>query len=189
MRDLLNELHERGIFKQLHVHFPLVFLFKQETVDHLISFNGLTNLEYTPGGYIEDLSHLVTVKHISLPRIIRFNRFFLSKLVNLESIEFTCLYVHNILLLIRYLPNLNTIVVRQFEVRHQDYITNFKIEKLNKERSKLVNARKIIIYVSETVYLTAKWAKNGTKQSLIEIKRLASYDAWNKSFYPTFPHH
>lgn len=87
--------------------------------------------------------------------------------MNLLTIQFTFAILDEIIPFIRYLPKLQTIVVFRLKKHyfddHKDTAIILKTEKLNEERLKLSNARKITIFVEEMVYLKVKWAKNRTK--------------------------
>ncbi|XP_055303250.1 uncharacterized protein LOC129568935 [Sitodiplosis mosellana] len=175
--DILNELHERGLFRQLHVYFDESYL-DQGTVNGLTSFNGLTKLFIGPMKNGIDLSPLIGLKqlHILMTDNITNKSILAETLVNLEFIQFVDARVDDIHPFIRFSPNLTKISV--CHLKEKDGHT-LNIEQLNKERSKLSNARKVTIYVEEHVYLAVKWAKNQTNRGFIEIKRSASCDTLN----------
>lgn len=56
-------------------------------------------------------------------------------------------------------------------------IRDLKLITLNNERKKLAEAQKLIIYISDHVFLATKWATNNddTNFSLIEMRRADSY--------------
>ncbi|XP_055303244.1 uncharacterized protein LOC129568928 [Sitodiplosis mosellana] len=183
-RDLLNELYERGRFNEVHVYFRTLFpytYFDQASVNELTSFKGLTKL-YVQG--IEndtDLSRLITLKQFYIHRAYKIanTKTLATKLFNLEFIHFCYASdVRDIVPFICHSPKLTKIVVFRLEEDPDELILN--LVQLNKERSKLPNARKVTIYVEEHVYLAVKWTINQT--SLIEIKRGSSYDTLNHSF-------
>ena len=62
-RDFLNELHARGLFKELHIYFyPSFGLFDQTALNQLISFNGLTKLFVADMENGTDLTPLIGLK-------------------------------------------------------------------------------------------------------------------------------
>lgn len=48
------------------------------------------------------------------------------------------------------------------------------IAALNKERQKLVDVRRVTIYMGENIYLAMKWATKQQEFNLIQIKRIDS---------------
>ncbi|XP_055303248.1 uncharacterized protein LOC129568933 [Sitodiplosis mosellana] len=182
-RDLLNKLYERGRFNEVHVYFFTLFntTFDQESVNELTSFKGLTKLYIDGMEDGTDLSRLITLKQLYISRAssIANTITLATKLFNLEFIHFTYADVSDIVPFICQSPKLTKIVV--FRLKENDeHILN--LVQLNKERSKLPNARKVTIHVEEHVYLDVKWTKKQTNLSLIEIKRGSSYDTLNHSF-------
>lgn len=104
---------------------------------------------------------------------------FAKALINLQFIQFTYAKADEILPFICYSPKMDTIVVFRLDKSDENTLN---IAKLHKERSKLINTRKITIHVEERVYLAAKWIKNQTNYRLIEIKRGASFGELNQNF-------
>ncbi|XP_055303254.1 uncharacterized protein LOC129568938 [Sitodiplosis mosellana] len=178
LRDILNELHERGLFKELHIYFNGTSIFNQAMVHELISFNGLTKLFVGSMQDGTDLSPLIGLKQIciSMASEITNKRALAEALVNLEFIQFAIASVDDIQPFVRFSPKLTKIDV--FHVKKNDEHI-FNVEQLNKARPKLINARKVTIYVDEQIYLAVKWAKNRTNRGLIEIKRGVRCDALN----------
>lgn len=184
--NLLNRQYERGIFKELHLYFECDF--NQKTVKQIQLCNGLIKLhiwgiEFVNSICLEnqvDLSVLTGLKQLCISDIhlITNMKTVAEKLFNLEFIEFWEGNFNNILLFIRHAPKLTKIIV--FTMRNSDHFHKYCTQ-LNEERSKLMNARKVIIYVEESIYLRMKWTKQ-TCWNLIEIKRGTSYDALNHSF-------
>lgn len=181
-RDLLNQLHEHGLFKQLHVYFSYQNDFSQKDVTQLRSFNGLTKLFIAHMDQnVIDLTPLIFLKQLCVDdTIFILDMDNLAKsLKNLEHFQITRADVDDIIPFIHHSPKLNTIVVLYLD---KDGLNNFNIQNLNKERSKLANARKVTLYVEESVYLAKKSAYNNTNCNFIEIKRGASYEALNHCF-------
>lgn len=182
-RDFLIELYTCGLFKKLHVSLITSFIIDHEIANYLaslkflekISIDGVFRYEYM------DLTPIVHLKQLCIFQIPRVNnmKMLVEKLVNLEFVQFTFVKFDDILPFVRHSPKLTKIVVYRLMEFDENMLN---IEELNKERSKLVNARKVTMFVQEHIYLAAKWAKNQTNCSFIEIKRGSSYDAINHSF-------
>lgn len=172
IRNLLNELHEHGAFKQLHVYFTFCKLFHhQQDINHMTAFNGLTKLSINAKESIA-LPSLMHLKQLCINQGFWFENLSTAavELANLEFIK--CARVNDIMPFIRNSPKLKAIVVTLLD---ENDAKTLNIEELNKERSKLSNARKVTIYVEDEVYLKAKWSKNGTDRKFIEIKRIVSH--------------
>lgn len=182
--SLLNNLHERGLFRELHLHFSGRD-FKQETVNELTSVNGFVRLYIQMGlSYISaDLSPLTNLKQLSIyfafsPDMMES---LAKNLVNLELLLLTDGRFSHIQPFICYSQKLKTIILLN-DLNNESSKSILKIEELNEERSKLINAQKLRIYVEEHVYLTAKWVASKTNWSFIEIRRFESYDALHHNF-------
>lgn len=187
-RDLLNELHERGVFKQLHLFLSFQFEFNEIVANQLFPINGITKLEIG-GGWFLSLSILISVKHLHIGKTLECHETYFETLakniVNVDIIEFSWHYFKDILGFILYSPKLKTIVIHSLmDCLDNNAMDDLEIEKLNKKRSKLTNARKITIYAPEEYYLTTKWRTNETNLSFIEIKRYESYNAFKYHIYP-----
>lgn len=193
-RGLLNELYERGVFKELHIYSNYSH-FDQEAIDELVSYKGLTKLYTGELGDLIDPTLLIDLKSLCVNKwnCIKNMQSVAETLTNLEFVEITFARFKDIVPLIRYSSKINTIVLFRLLQNEDDdgddedqgekeEEENFGIEELNAERSKLINASKLTIYVEEHVYLWLKWINNETKWSFIEIKRGASYDALNHCF-------
>lgn len=186
-REFLNDLHERGVFKQLHVystfivHYPSNAKITQQTVNRLNLFSGFTKL-YIKGMADEtDLSVLNNLKQLCIgdASCVPDMEILSVKLNSIQFIQFKTAEFDNLLPFIRHSPKLSTIVVFNLDMNDENIS---KLEQVNKERVKLSNARKITIFVEESVYLRVKWIKSVTNWKLIEIKRGAGYEALNHSF-------
>ncbi|XP_031635406.1 uncharacterized protein LOC116348520 [Contarinia nasturtii] len=99
-------------------------------------------------------------------------------LLNLKRVHSDYASSDDILPFIRHAEKVNKIRVEELlSGSHFDENDNvLDLFALNKEREKLVGARKITIYVPEDVYLLTKWAMKQTDFKLIEMKRITSYD-------------
>lgn len=179
-RDKINELYEQGLFKELHIYFYRIYA-NRNYFDELATMKGLTKLHIHDIMRGNDLSHLVSLKHLCFYTAEDITNIMTlaDKLINLEFIQFLYANICDILPFIRYSPKLTKIVV--FRLKKSDK-TILNVAELNEERSNLNNARKVTIYVEEPVYLAVKWSVNQTDGSLVRIKRGSSCVALNNSF-------
>lgn len=182
LRDFWTELQESLSFKQLHVYyFDERESFNQDAANQLTTFTGLTKLFVTGMDLGTDLSQLIHLKqfHIKKPFRITNATILATNLVNLESIHFSYPKFDNIVPFIRHSIKLNQIVIFDYFSSAEDVLA---LDELNKERSKLTNARKIRIYVEEPFYLTLKWSPYEINWNFLEIKRVSSLNAVNHNF-------
>lgn len=182
----LNLLHQYGFYKQIHF-LGVTNSFSQEAINQISTIRGLRTLRC---GY--PLSPMPKVNWSPLIGLRKLNTFyypqseiqmqeFARSLVNLEEISLLQATFDDILPLIFYSMKLRIIKVQHvmdefFNVSELKKIEFFNGSTLNlaaldRERKKLYGAKKVIIYVSEHVYLTMKWAIGQTNFDLIEIKR------------------
>lgn len=189
LRNLLNELYEHGLYKELHLYFPHFDygFFNQNIFIQLKSFKGLTKLlvnkDLNTRNGLNDLSSLIDIKYLYIAYAFWISNVetLAKQLVNLEFIQFGYADFFEFVDLIRHSPKLKTIVQKRC-VTHAQCQNIPNIKRLNEERAQLANAKKITIYVEENVYLAVKWTENETNWSLIEIKRNASFDIFNHCF-------
>lgn len=171
----LNELHEKGVFKKLHLNS--IVEVNRTNINQLASLRGLEKLIICCYSQIDGLilSALINIKVLVFGHNCNGNISHIDSvaknLAKLETIEFAEASLSEILPFIRYSASLKTIIVKQIKNG------NLHIEHLmawDKERQKMTNARKIAIYVNESDYLKIKWASNETMFSSIQIKRYSS---------------
>ncbi|XP_031620762.1 uncharacterized protein LOC116339185 [Contarinia nasturtii] len=179
---LLNELHESGFYKKLHVHTDC---FGQEVIDQLASVKGLVSF-----CDVSNTNFTIKIGALrNLEELYMFNSYCITDLKILPHIllKLKCIHIlwansDDILPFICHSKNLNKI--RVYNLSSGSHCNAYKILDLfalNKEREKLVGAHKITIYIREDMYLSTKWAMKQTDFSLIEIKRISSYD-WSYEF-------
>lgn len=162
---ILNELWAKGSFKMLTVFIgrideqfleeivllPSIEKIAVVTIDRQIAWKRIIHLKELGIGNVNE--------YIDLESLAK-------DLGNIENITFLHMEMNmnKILPFIRHSPKITRITVVYWN-------DQFDLLKLNDERKKLAEARKIMIFVKEDVYLATKWTMNDTKQSLIEIKR------------------
>ncbi|XP_031620663.1 uncharacterized protein LOC116339121 [Contarinia nasturtii] len=179
--DLLNQLHEHGFYKELHIH-----------VDRLYQgFSALmTTLPALKLLYIEELKQCYDLPQLTNLEvlIINFSRkpnvkdceMLANNLIKLERLEIgQCESIYTIMPFIRRSRKLNKIIMKGYNVHNcssRGIGGALNLTMLDKERAKLDRARKITIYVRDDVFLATKWAfKNGeTNLSHIEMRRMDS---------------
>lgn len=177
--DNLNSLHERGIFKRLHLHTEVM-----RVSEGMISLNALE--KFVVGFWCAKeceiiLPHLTNLKELRNHYI--FDNSCMNdtarNLVNLERVYVHARTYEAIRPFIFYSAKLKKIKYEYSFERASDEVINLR--KWNKEREKLAEARKLTIYVPESVYSATKWAMDKTDYDLIELKRETSYD-WDDDF-------
>lgn len=180
---LLKELYERGFYKNLHFYCSVSF--QQEIINQLVSMSKLVKLRAKSESGHFHLSALVNLDELCINKscLISDLKLLPITLVNLKMIHFCEASSDDILPFILSAAKVNKIKVL-FLLSGQYFCELTKIlnlSALNKEREKLTDARKITIYVMDQVYLATKWAMRQTDYSLIEMKRIDSYD-WQHEF-------
>ncbi|XP_031621914.1 uncharacterized protein LOC116339964 [Contarinia nasturtii] len=157
---LLNELYEMGFYKKLKFFDKLST--HQEIIDALATVKGLVKFRAALDNYgvtvgaLRNLEELCVFESHSITDL----KLIPHMLSNLKRLHFITADSDYILPIVRHAERVNKIKVKYFRCgSHFD--GNNKILDLlalNKEREKLVGARKITIYVEENVYLATKWA-------------------------------
>lgn len=177
---LLNDLHQRGFYKRLHLRTYTV-----PSPDQLLALHGLITL-YIPYEKIIGYPVLANIKELGIvvprnaPPIDDMNAW-VSYFINIEHLAIVRPNFNDILLFIGRSMKLRSIEIWHFQGNVLD------VSALKKERKKLEGARKVTIYVDEDVYLATKWASSQTTFDLIEIKRKLSHNIIRPhSFYRYF---
>lgn len=174
--NVLIELQECQFFTDLHLYVK--FMDHQNCMQKLYSLNTLTML----GGYIDRIENpLMKIKEldISVGSDILDLQTLPDKLPNLERIHFSKASVDHILPFIRFSPRLK--YVKCSDLTDGMHMINgvVDIETLNNERKVLPKARKVTIYVNETVFLSTKWGRKSAMYfDLVELRRGESI-LWN----------
>lgn len=182
--QFLNVLQQRGFHKRLHLYFDLPFGFEQEIVDQLATLDKLVKLVANSRHSHINISSLIKLEELCITcNAINDLEHLPDTLTNLKRLYFLEATSDDILPFIRRAAKLNKIKVNR--LYHGKYFDEDKsildLSSLNREREKLTFAKKIMIYVKEEIFLATKWNINQTEFSLIEMKRIDSYD-WNMTF-------
>lgn len=186
---LLNEMHRIGLYNRLKVISNITFYpFDNEMVKILATLNALESFSIGPEtpylGYIfmSPLKHLKEINVSDSMLILDLET--LATTFNLKTIHFGRTNINHLMWFISRNARLNKIKVNFF--LEQD--GNFDIHKaidlsaMNRERSKLPGANKIIMYVKENVYLATKRAQRDTNLEFIQLKRYETAHEWDCDF-------
>lgn len=187
---LLNELYDRGFYRKLQLEIP--YGINQEQMNRLGSLNALNKLFYPNSCgpdritfpklnnleelYVDDSEHVVNFKMM------------VNVCINLKRIHFLLAGMDDIMPFIKRSADMQAIKVEVL-----GSVDNFNANigiiidllALNKERSKLPDARKITLYVEERHYLATKWAIKEIDLEYIRLRRKQSFD-WHHNFRLNF---
>lgn len=174
--DFLTELHIHGLYKELHVEIQSSSCQTGlPSIIKLCSLKGLFDCSIRNGTFLrsKDLEEL-DVKDVdesnSVWEMLAIN------LPNLRRISIQKIAKFDYILpFIQRCPNLKHIKI---DVIETDGVSIINFTALNKERAKLENARNVMIFVDEDVFLTNKWRKN-TNSRLVTLKRIHSWKESN----------
>lgn len=178
--EILNELHEHGFYKRLI--FYCSFELNQSTVDRYGTLNGLVKLvaKAKINTWIDKVSILKSIEELHIFHVAPFTDLpaLPNSLTKLETIELSETSFEDILPFLREAVELKRFILHYLcEGTYFNGATNvIDLKALNKEREHLDKAQKITIFVHEDIYLATKWAVNGVKFELIELKRIFSHD-------------
>lgn len=179
--NLLQQLHKRGFYKRLHLYLQNI---SQPNIEQLISLNGLEKLCIKTFSEHFNLVHLTNIKELAI--LDGANAICMAPIAKSFS-KLQRLFIRNatfdvLWTFIRYSANLTKI---KFLCTHKSHADDqiLKLLTLNKDRSMLPEARKVTIYVPDSIFLATKWAFNNghLKLDLVEMKRSDSYH-WEQHF-------
>lgn len=177
--DLLNVLHDKGTYKQLHITTDAY----QENIDRISKLKSLVGLAMYDLFEEIDLSALVNVKMLTFKsppenyKNIKDIKQFAQSLGQLEEVHFYMAHVDDILPFIHWSPKLKKVIVDNKLLDKNEAIDlvamNFERERLSAHTK---DVSKVTIYISESNYLATKWKTTETNLNLIEIQRRTSWD-------------
>lgn len=147
--NLLNEFKKNGFYQRLYLYVKRV---DKQCSEHVITLNALEMLSIRQFTECYSLCQLNNLKELEITNAVNLKELeTLSNLRNLERLTLSnTVTVNDILPFIRCSAKLYRI--------HVNFNEGFlNLCKLNDERKKLASARKIIIYVSDNVFLATKW--------------------------------
>ncbi|XP_055306314.1 uncharacterized protein LOC129570648 [Sitodiplosis mosellana] len=181
IRTLMNEFHEQEIYKELHlyVHTP-----KQ----------GSCQVAPTVAGTVEKLSYVMFIDDLRVLHLVNLKELqcgLIQPNLNMESVadalvnlqRFSVWFANQDLIfaLIRRSRKLCNISVINMEEVERKPVTVLDLDLWNKERGKLIGARKVTVYVDEKLFLATKEATQNKDYKWIEIKRHYS-QCWIKDY-------
>ncbi|XP_055306481.1 uncharacterized protein LOC129570784 isoform X2 [Sitodiplosis mosellana] len=170
--SFLNQLHERGFFKRLHI---FDFYLDEDDYRQLASLEAFSVKYFN----VDYLSHLTQLKELLIwkdENDLEIEMELLAKgLVNLRTVFIDNALLDDVLQFIRHSVSVNKIRV-EFD-KGQGALD---LKRLNDERKRLVGACKVAIYVTTDIFLSTKWAaKNGDLNLwFVEIRR-ADWYGWD----------
>lgn len=177
---LLNKFHQRGFYKRLNMYLQF---FNKEISTKLTSLKGLEKLYIHEFTECHDLPLLTNLKELAICYGANATdmQILATSLVHLQCLDINFASIDDILPFIYECPTLWKIKVTP---KDKESFNGgiLKLMTLNREREKLANARKIIIYVPSDVFLKTKWHVNGDiNLKFIEMRRADSLE-WNHRY-------
>lgn len=166
-------LYEQKFYKRL---FVIIHRTKKSYCDHLVTLPGLEQLTILKFRDCFSLPSLTNLKELVINSTVDpVDMETLAKgLTRLERIQLTKATPESIVPFIRYSVNL-----RKFKMELEDETSEEPLDlvALNKEREKLFQAKHVVLYVEEQIFLATKWAvKNGDiNLRLVAMKYLNLY--------------
>lgn len=170
--SLLNQLHERGFYRILHI---FEFNLDEDDYRQLTSLESLSVKHFK----VDYLTHLTQLKELTIWKDgndLEIEMELIAKsLGNLQTVFIDNALLDDVLQFIRYSANL-----RKIRVTFEKGQGALDLQKLNDERKMVPNACKVAIYVTTDIFLSTKWtAKNGNLDlNFIEIRR-ADWNGWD----------
>ncbi|XP_031633906.1 uncharacterized protein LOC116347461 [Contarinia nasturtii] len=171
--QLLTELYEKGFYRSLHLY--ITFFDRNNCLQKLFSMDSLEMI----GGFVTLIENpLLNVKNLDINKGLDVTNLeeFPDKFPKLERIHFTEATANDILPFVRQSKSLKVMKIDLL-------VDGTHLEKgvldlvaLDKERSTLIRARKLMIYVNETVFLATKWATSDLNLKFIELRRGESFE-------------
>lgn len=169
--NLLNELHENGCYKKLHVYSTFI---EEDQQDQMFSLLFPNSVEMLHGSFsrIDVSLENLTVLSMNYGYDIDDMNDLQKKLPNLERIFFYEASSDHLFPFVKFSPKLKAIKIYRFHIgRHaeSEYLSVF-----NRERKKLKGAQKLTIYLHEYTVLRTK--------SNFEMVTLGRYEwfEWNE---------
>lgn len=171
--NLLIELHEKEFYQSLHIFVS--FVDSQNCMQKLFLLEPLEML----GGFVISIENpLMKLRELDINKGSEVNDIGMIpiQIPKLESISFSEATSDDILTFICHSSKLRIIKVDL--LLDGTHLRNGVLDlvALNKEREKLTNAKKIVIYVNESVFMSTKWIHNVMNFKKIELRRGESFE-------------
>lgn len=175
----LNDLHERGFFKQIKLgtdnYDGNVF---RDNIDQIQQIRALHTITDDRGnfdklaGFTAAFATLSNLKQLSVGFLTADDFELLSQgLVNLERLHLETNSLDDAIPFIRRLSKLEEVIIGSTCHGTKNLKTKINIKALNDERQMIPHARKVTVYLLEREYLRLKWTQNELNYGYIEIKR------------------
>lgn len=184
--ELLRRLYERGFYKSLHLSLdhwkheyhqliktiPLIRSYpqfkKMNTLD-VYDFSRLTNLTELHFAQLD--SSMEGVENLA------------KNLKNLEVLIINDPKLEHILPFLRHSTKLKKYITKcLISTEHDDFALD--LVRFNQERVSLANARKVIIYVQDSVYIPTKWKYDDLNFSHVKVIRSHLYEYYSVRKWP-----
>lgn len=167
MCKLLNQLYQQGFYERLEMNIKENIQENIELTHSIEALDSITLPNLDVDFNIDCLKNEKKIQKITISN--RLKRCIPPGLINLVNVKELTLEYSNfdiLCTLIRQMKSLMRIEIIDFEGK-------LNLFKLNKEREKLTDAKKVTILVSDVVFLETKWStKNGNIiLNLVEIRR------------------
>lgn len=171
---VLKQLYEQGFYKKMH--FYVKDMYEGDCIQ-LRTIQGLEKLTIKEVHVTGDcLTHLINLKELSIFDCTVANLDDVANhLTKIERVFLQNATYDHMMTFIRHSARLNALKIVINDTEHFNGGI-LDLVKLNNERKKLHNARKLIIYIEDNIFLPTKWANaNGdTNLSFVEVKRSKS---------------
>lgn len=163
---LLNEFFERGFYRRLYLYVKRV---DKQCSEQVITLRALEMLSIRQFSESHSLGHLSNLKELEI-----------MNSVNLKDLETLALGLKNLeVLTLSNTATVNDILpfirysVKLYRIQANFDEGSLNLCKLNEERKRLATARKIILYVSDNVFLETKWTtmRGEINLDFIEMRR------------------
>lgn len=177
----LSALQKDGMFEHLHLYFHKTTK-KRENIYPIRLMPFVTTLHITNAVQNFTLTPMKNLNQLYLYGAFQIRDLdnALKHLKKLDYIYFRRETIENILRFVGNLPQLSNI---QIDSIINDKVVN--ITAVNNERKYLHNPKNLTIYVEENVYLATKSAFKHNEFSVVDVKRIESYDGFH-DFTNTF---
>lgn len=164
--NILSDLYQRNFYNRLHYYVYVRLLEYQ-----LAAMPGLFTLQMAYNR-VTKIPPLSSLNELMFDQIYKENTEQIPNMcINLKRLIFCQAFISDILPFIRFSREL-----KEIKVKHLNGIKSIDVALLNGERKKLNGAQKLVIYVSEDVYLATKWSTWRINRNLIEIQRIESHE-------------
>lgn len=168
--NLLNEFFERGFYRRLYLYVKRV---DKQCSEHVIKLHALEMLSIRQFSECHSLYYLSNLRELEIMNSVNIKdlEILASNLTNLERLSLSNTVTGaDIICLIVPFVRCSTKLYRMQVNFNEGYLNLYK---LNEERKRLATARKIIIYVSNPMFLETKWKTMNGEINLdfIEMRR------------------